>query len=157
MATLHGNWLPDLQRFFLWGETWQKAQPVAVEDLLATSEIPTLAKQPYQLSQAALAASFQKGNELDLSWMQTVVQAKSSRSKSTGAKGSGEKGPGAKGTGEKGPGGKSAAKSSIKGARQPKSWQSRGIVLPSKLDEKGVLPTLSADAEGPSSVLLYPW
>jgi len=152
MATLHGNWLPDLQRFFLWGETWQKAQPVAVEDLLATSELPTLAKQPYQLSQAALAASFQKGSELDLSWMQTVVQAKSSRSKSAG-----EKGTGVKGTGSKGTGSKNAAKSSTKSARQPKSWQSRGIVLPSKLDEAGILPTLSADTEGLSSVLLYPW
>ena len=27
MAILHGSWLPENQRFFLWGETWQRLDP----------------------------------------------------------------------------------------------------------------------------------
>ncbi len=139
MATLHGNWLPDLQRFFLWGETWQKAKPVAVGDLNTVSDsLPMLAGQPYQLDQATLAATFQKTDELDLHWMQTAVQTKTSRSQKSATE--------------------KAAKSGAKASRQPKSWQSRIVVLPSKFDEQGILPTLSTEATDiPASLLLHPW
>ncbi len=40
MATLHGNWLPDLQRFFLWGETWRKVEAIAPLDLQNTDSTP---------------------------------------------------------------------------------------------------------------------
>ncbi len=75
MATLHGNWLPDLQRFFVWGETWRKAEAVGWPDL-TEGELPALAKQPYQLDRASLAECFQASEEFDLSWMQSQVAAK---------------------------------------------------------------------------------
>ena len=75
MATLHGNWLPDLQRFLVWGETWRKVGAADLPDLLADDKMPAPAKQPYQLSQAALAEVFQKGEEFDLSWMRSQVKS----------------------------------------------------------------------------------
>ncbi len=86
MATLHGNWLPDLQRFFLWGETWRKAKPTPLSDLnsanLDTQPKPPV--QPYQLSQAELQGSFQKGDELDLSWMQAEIKQANRKTKQAG-------------------------------------------------------------------------
>ncbi|MEL6553631.1 MAG: DEAD/DEAH box helicase [Cyanobacteria bacterium J06621_11] len=135
MATLHGNWLPDFQRFFLWGETWRKAEPVALADFGAVDAIAPLADQPYQLDQKTLAGSFPKSEELDLSWMQEKVKPKATRKKSA------------------------EAKAKTKGPRQKKSWQSRVVVLPTKFDESGVLPTLSTEVEqeAPNSFSLYPW
>ncbi|MEL7071474.1 MAG: DEAD/DEAH box helicase [Cyanobacteria bacterium J06581_3] len=143
MATLHGNWLPDLQRFFLWGETWQKADPIALADLQAESDtLPALTDQPYQLDQKTLASSFASAKNstdeaLDLSWMQPLIKPKATRKKSTD-------------------------KSKAKGKRQPKVWQSRVVVLPTKFEAAGILPTLSSElsekeAQAPDSFLLYPW
>ncbi|MGB3291362.1 MAG: DEAD/DEAH box helicase [Phormidesmis sp.] len=75
MATLHGNWLPDLQRFFVWGETWRKVSAPELPDL-SEGELPVLAKQPYQLDQKALADCFQKSEEFDLTWMQPQITAR---------------------------------------------------------------------------------
>ena len=139
MATLHGNWLPDLQRFFLWGETWRKAEPLPLEGLISAEELADLAEQPYQLDQKTLASSFPKSEELDLSWMQTEVKPKATRRKSA------------------------EVKSKAKGTRKKKSWQARVIVLPTKFDgigeEIGVLPTLSTEVEqeAPQSFSLHPW
>ncbi len=86
MATLHGNWLPDLQQFFLWGETWRKAKPTPLSELNSADldTQPKPAVQPYQLSQAELQGSFQKSDELDLSWMQTEIQQASRKAKQAG-------------------------------------------------------------------------
>ncbi|MGD1899246.1 MAG: DEAD/DEAH box helicase [Phormidesmis sp.] len=149
MATLHGNWLPDLQRFFLWGETWRKAEPVVLEDLQADSgALPAIAQQPYQLDQKALASSFQPASAknsaqsnaqdaeaLDLSWMQQIVKPKATRKKAA------------------------ESKTAAKKTRQKKSWQSRVVVLPTKFNEDGILPALSTEieSEAPASFSLYPW
>ncbi|MEL6938958.1 MAG: DEAD/DEAH box helicase [Cyanobacteria bacterium J06598_1] len=139
MATLHGNWLPNLQRFFLWGETWRKALPVDIAALQTDEAVPEVAEQPYQLDQKALTNSFQKSSEaLDLSWMQEHIK------------------PAKK---------KAAAKTASKtasGGRQKKSWQSHVVVLPTKFEAAGILPTLSTEAAAetvdlPDSFVLYPW
>ena len=137
MATLHGNWLPDIQRFFLWGETWRKADAVAPLDLLAEppSDLSKLVlPQPYQLSQKELAESFIKGEEIDLSWMQDVVTAKAAK------------------TTQKTTGKRSGA---TRRAKKSDSWQSRTVVLPTKFEETGSLPALSADSESAGG--LSPW
>ena len=151
MATLHGNWIPDLQQFFLWGETWQKATPVAINALTGDAEtMPVPGKNPYQLDQKALANSFKKSEELDLSWMQEQV---STRKKTSAKAKAGEK----------------AAKkrSSGKGTSKSKHWLERVVVLPTKFTDAGVLPTLSAELQTQSpddeqeealaSFSLYPW
>ena len=108
MATLHGNWLPDLQRFFLWGETWRKAEAVDLLDLKADAP-PALANQPYQLSQSALADVFQPADpDLDLTWMQALVSPAAGKSSDR--------------AGSKTTAAKKKSKSS--------SWQSRAVVLP---------------------------
>ena len=83
MATLHGNWLSDLQRFFVWGETWRKASAEGQPDL-TDGTLPALAKQPYQLDQKALAACFQESEEFDLSWMQSQIAPPDKASKAKG-------------------------------------------------------------------------
>ncbi len=128
MATLHGNWLPDRQRFFLWGETWRKVEAIAPLDL-PTDSPPLLADQPYQLEQSALAAVFQPADQdIDLSWMQAFV-APPDADKASGR-----------------------SKKKSKGVSR---WQSRAIVLPTKLRENGLLPALSAEAQAADE--LYPW
>ncbi|MEO1792364.1 MAG: DEAD/DEAH box helicase [Cyanobacteria bacterium J06629_19] len=158
MATLHGNWIPDLQQFFLWGETWQKADPTALTTLTGDAEaMPALGKQPYQLDQKTLASSFQKSEELDLSWMKEKVgAAKKTRAKAS-ANATGKAGEKvASGTGAK------------KGSKKPKTWLTRVVVLPTKFADEGVLPTLSAElqtlsqavdegADTLESFSLYPW
>ncbi|MGB3788738.1 MAG: DEAD/DEAH box helicase [Phormidesmis sp.] len=160
MATLHGNWLPDLQRFFLWGETWRKTKPTPLSDLGSSGSEKQLTPpvQPYQLSQSELQSSFQKSDELDLSWMQTVLEAPSSK----GAKKSAAK---------------TTGKTTNRKAPQSGNWQSKVIALPtifseleqnkpeqnqSDLDkpdldksEQTVLPVLSADSQTAS--VLHPW
>ncbi|MEM9150397.1 MAG: SNF2 helicase-associated domain-containing protein, partial [Cyanobacteria bacterium P01_F01_bin.3] len=151
MATLHGNWIPDLQQFFLWGETWQKATPVTINALTGDAEtMPVPGKNPYQLDQKALANSFKKSEELDLSWMQEQV---STRKKTSAKAKAGEK----------------AAKkrSSGKSTQRSKHWLARVVVLPTKFTDAGVLPTLSAklktqspdneQEEALASSSLYPW
>ena len=128
MATLHGNWIPDLQQFFLWGETWQKADPTALTALTGDAEaMPALGKQPYQLDQKTLASSFQKSEELDLSWMKEKVgAAKKTRAKAS-ANATGKAGEKvASGTGAK------------KGSKKPKTWLTRVVVLPTKIADEGV-------------------
>ncbi|PZO08617.1 MAG: ATP-dependent helicase, partial [Leptolyngbya foveolarum] len=140
MATLHGNWLPDIQRFFLWGETWRKAKAVSFPTLLAEnpSDLSKLvAPQPYQLNQKELAEIFIKGEEIDLSWMQAIIVPKVAK---TPKKPSGKE-----------PNGKTSTRRS----KQPSVWQSRVVVLPTKFDADGLLPSLSADAEVADE--LCPW
>ena len=155
MAILHGNWLPDLQRFFVWGETWKKvsAADFAVDAEALAEAMPDVRSQPYQLDQKSLAEAFQKGDEFDLSWMQTQIAGKQKVSargvKSAGAKTSA----------------KTASKTGTKkrASQKSKGWQSRLVILPTKFESVGMLPVLSAelhteseDAEG-SSLALYPW
>ena len=133
MATLHGNWLPDLQRFFLWGETWRKAEAVDLLDLKADAP-PALANQPYQLSQSALADVFHPIDpDLHLTWMQALVSPAASKSSGRA-------------------GGKTTA---AKKKSRSNSWQSRAVVLPTQREESGLLPALSAEAQ--DAVELYPW
>ncbi|MEM6452660.1 MAG: DEAD/DEAH box helicase [Cyanobacteria bacterium P01_D01_bin.105] len=139
MAILHGNWLPDLQRFFVWGETWQKvsaADFAAEAELLVEDAIPAVPKQPYQLKQAALAKAFQKGEEYDLSWMSTQIAAsKKASAKKTSAKKANTKKA-------------STTKTDMKVNQASQTsgyWQSRLVVLPTKFDEMGLLPVLSAE------------
>ncbi len=140
MATLHGNWLPDIQRFFLWGETWRKAKAVSLPALL--TETPSdltqlISPQPYQLSQKELAESFAKGEELDLSWMQEIVSSKLAK------------------TPKKTPGTKPEGKTAARRSKPSGSWQSRVVVLPTRVDSDGLLPSLSTDLEAADG--LYPW
>ncbi|MEM9090717.1 MAG: DEAD/DEAH box helicase [Cyanobacteria bacterium P01_F01_bin.53] len=155
MATLHGNWLPDLQRFFLWGETWRKVEAVELPELSAEEALPTPAKQPYQLTQAALADCFEKGEDFDLSWMRShVAAAKKTRAKAASKSTSKT----ASKTSTKAAGktaGKTTKATASKTKKAPKNWQSRIVVLPTKFEGEGFLPALSADeqvAEG-----LHPW
>ena len=131
MAILHGNWLPDLQRFFVWGEAWQKVSAadfsVEAEQLQGEIDLP-VPNQPYQLSQKALSAVFQKGEEFDLSWMQTQIVGQQKVS---------ARGASAKGT----------SKGKTKTARKSKHWQSRLVVLPTKFEAVGMLPVLSAQSQ----------
>ena len=158
MATLHGNWLPDLQRFFLWGETWRKAKPALLSELSAEPEQqPAPPVQPYQLSQSELQSSFQKSDELDLSWMQAVLEAPGSRK---GARKSSAK-----------------TKATSRQAAQTGSWQSKVVALPTIFNEldqgeveqnqpdqdraeqgrskQTILPVLSADSQ--IARVLHPW
>ncbi|MGB3767508.1 MAG: DEAD/DEAH box helicase [Phormidesmis sp.] len=142
MATLHGNWLPDIQRFFLWGETWRKAKATSLPALLA--ETPSdlsklIASQPYQLSQQDLAESFIKNEEIDLSWMQAIVVPKVSKASKTA---------------KKAPGKKSEKKTSTRRSKPLGVWQSRIVILPTKFDSQGLLPSLSTDLDADE---LYPW
>ncbi len=142
MATLHGNWLPDIQRFFLWGETWRKAKATSLPALLA--ETPSdlsklIASQPYQLSQQELAESFIKNEEIDLSWMQAIVAPKVSKASKTA---------------KKAPGKKSEKKTSTRRSKPLGVWQSRIVILPTKFDSQGLLPSLSTDLDADE---LYPW
>jgi len=142
MATLHGNWLPDIQRFFLWGETWRKAKATSLPALLA--ETPSdlsklIASQPYQLSQQELAESFIKNEEIDLSWMQAIVAPKVSKASKTA---------------KKAPGKKAEKKTSTRRSKPLGVWQSRIVILPTKFDSAGLLPSLSTDLDADE---LYPW
>jgi SNF2 family DNA or RNA helicase len=192
MATLHGSWLPDLQRFFLWGETWRKVEAVLLPAASADS-LPGVANQPYQLSQAELIALFDKNEgreeEIDLTWMQAVLavpkKAKTGKAASKAANktdssskarqrviaiGEPETNQPEQPTDEN-PTGSKAAKRTSKSADKKSDpstdiWQSRIVVLPTKLNEKshetsdeadsaiGLLPSLSAEAPGQ---LLHPW
>ncbi len=148
MATLHGNWLPDLQQFFVWGETWRKADAAKFStdfsSLLEDDKMPSVAKQPYQLSQTELSDLFQKGEEFDLSWMQTHVAASAKKVSAKGVA-------------------KTGAKTTKKTTRNssPKTWQPRAVVLPTKFDAVGMLPVLSTDDSFSDSddiaTALYPW
>ena len=155
MATLHGNWLPDLQRFLVWGETWRKVEAADLPDLLADDKMPAPAEQPYQLSQAALADVFQKGEEFDLSWMQAQVNPDGKAAAKSTAKSA------AKSTAN---GSKPASGQSKRKAKKSDSWQSRAVVLPTKFDQDGLLPALSSNIQVASgddapgvSALLHPW
>ena len=145
MATLHGNWLPDLQQFFLWGETWRKAKLMPLSVL--SKELPTVPIHPYQLSPAELKDSFQKSDELDLSWMQTELGTAKASTRTQ------------------------ATKTPSRNSKQ--NWLSRSVVLPTLFDgslqaqsgsnellqpglEQAVgLPVLSADAQ--IAPALHPW
>ncbi|MEO0770695.1 MAG: hypothetical protein AAFY72_14935, partial [Cyanobacteria bacterium J06649_4] len=171
MATLHGNWLPDLQGFFLWGETWRKAEASHLSNL-SGDEMPTPAEQPYQLTQAELAQQFdpqqfaQSSEEIDLSWMQEQVGAGIS-AKLRGAKAEAK----AKSSKTVATGTKKTAKRKTK---KDSNWQSRVVVLPTKFQDLELLPQLStastspAESDSPendtpendasvSSLTLYPW
>ncbi|EDX87895.1 SNF2 family N-terminal domain protein [Synechococcus sp. PCC 7335] len=138
MATLHGNWLPDLQRFFLWGETWRKANPIELSMLSAEEPTVTPATHPYQLSQAELQNVFQKSDELDLLWMRSELEVAKAKK---GAKRNG----------------KSA------GRAGQRKWLSRTVVLPTLFNDfkqakatgVGLLPVLSADHQVASAI--HPW
>lgn len=162
MATLHGNWLPDLQRFFLWGETWRKVDATKFSadfsGLLADEKVPGVPKQPYQLSRAELTDVLQKGEEFDLSWMQAEIASASGKG---GAKGSAKASGSSKAKSSKAGTGKSGARKA-----SSKNWQSRVVVLPTMFGNEGMLPVLSADdrllandaddAESEATAL-YPW
>lgn len=45
MAILHGSWLPEQQRFFLWGEAWQRAEPAPLNQV---------SEHPYAMSRSNL-------------------------------------------------------------------------------------------------------
>ncbi len=143
MATLHGNWLPDLQRFFVWGETWRKAKPVDSANLLIAEELPKPAKQPYQMDAGAIAACFQQSEEFDLSWMQAHIGSAITEKKSPKSPKSGGKSPDSQSSG--------------------KTWLSRIVVLPTQFDKLGLLPSLSIDMPinsteiSVSEPLLHPW
>ncbi len=142
MATLHGNWLPDLQRFFVWGETWRKAKPVDIANLLIAEELPKPAKQPYQMDAGAIAACFQQSEELDLSWMQAHIGSATTEKNSLKSLKSQRKSPNAQPSG--------------------KTWASRVVVLPTQFDGLSLLPSLSVDipidsAISTSEPLLHPW
>ena len=47
MAILHGSWLPQQQRFFLWGEAWQRTEPASVNQV---------SEHPYAMERAELSA-----------------------------------------------------------------------------------------------------
>ena len=148
MATLHGNWLPDLQRFLVWGETWRKVEAVDLPDLLADDKMPALAKHSYQLSQDALAEVFQKGEEFDLAWMRAQVNPNEKVTAKSAAKA----------------GGKLSAGKSKQKTKKSDSWESRAVVLPTKLDQDGLLPVLHSDVQVAASdddpdrlTLLHPW
>ncbi len=139
MATLHGNWLPDLQRFFVWGETWQRAKAIDLTDLLSTEALPKPAKQPYQMDAGAIAACFQQSEEFDLSWMQAHIGSAIPAKNSPKPQG---KSPGA----------------------ATKTWASRIVVLPTRFDKLGLLPSLSIDlptdldeSADDLEPLLHPW
>ncbi|MGB7250722.1 MAG: DEAD/DEAH box helicase [Phormidesmis sp.] len=144
MATLHGNWLPDLQRFFLWGETWRKVGAADFPDLQAdagsdgSSKAATgktaskaasklVSEQPYQLDAASLAAALPTDEGLDFAWLRSLIMPSASGSAAKGAK----------------------------SKRKADSWRSRLVILPTKFDETGLLPALSTDQ--PSTDMLYPW
>ena len=139
MATLHGNWLPDIQRFFLWGETWRKVEPVALPELTAAdaSELSkTIAPQPYQLSQQELAESFVKGEEIDLTWMQEVVAPKASKTAKKAAS-------------------KTSGRRTKQTSKQTDVWQSRVVVLPTQFNQREMMPSLAADSTDAAE--LSPW
>ena len=139
MATLHGNWLPDIQRFFLWGETWRRAKGICFPSLVAEapSDLSDLvALHPYQLSQKELTESFTKNEELDFLWMQDVVAPKATKTAKRAVS-------------------QSENKSAAQRSKQTDPWQSRVVVLPTVLSEQQCLPALSAEfteADG-----LCPW
>ncbi|MEL6856259.1 MAG: ATP-dependent helicase, partial [Cyanobacteria bacterium J06607_13] len=145
MATLHGNWLPDSQTFFLWGETWRRAEAVSVDgDLTEGSLVP--AAQPYQLTQSELLAHFEEPSDsVDLAWMQSALVP------SGAAASKGGKGASARGSAK----GKSAGRS----AKKSDSWRSQVVVLPTRFEEDGLLPTLSAETPAAEDgvICLHPW
>ncbi|MGC1306957.1 MAG: DEAD/DEAH box helicase [Phormidesmis sp.] len=157
MATLHGNWLPDLQRFFLWGETWRKVEAVALSDLTldpadakAGGQLD-IAKHPYQLDSKGLSEVFsppaQQDAEFDLAWMQKQL-ASAGKTKAA-AKANGKAAT------------KTTSQGSAKKAKKSDYWRSRIVILPTQFDEDGLLPGLSAnilaEAEAPSAEMLHPW
>ncbi|MEL7143069.1 MAG: DEAD/DEAH box helicase, partial [Cyanobacteria bacterium J06573_11] len=156
MATLHGNWLPDLQQFFLWGETWRRVAPAAVADLQAAdgeeSDVLLPHEQPYQLTQKELIASFEKTEELDLSWMQAALGKKVSAAKKVEAA--------------------DKKKAAGRKTRKSKQWQARVVVLPTRFQASdkplNILPVLSSEfaqqsdntdqpSEENDDLALYPW
>ena len=148
MATLHGNWLPDLQRFFLWGETWRKVEAAPLPKLSdsAAETTPAPPEQPYQLDASGLVGCMQKGEEFDLSWLKThLVGAKKVTAKVGAAVGASKMGTKRKSTAQK----------SRQRSRKKDNWQSRVVVLPTKFEEDGFYPVLSADPEVAS--ILSPW
>ena len=156
MATLHGNWLHDLQQFFLWGETWRRVDPTAVADLQVKDaeerDALSLHEQPYQLTQQELIGSFEKTEELDLSWMQAALGKKVSASRKADT----------------------AEKKKVAGrkTRKSKQWQARVVVLPTRFQASdstfNISPVLSSElsnqrddsnqsTEDHDSLALYPW
>ncbi|MEO0706537.1 MAG: DEAD/DEAH box helicase [Cyanobacteria bacterium J06649_5] len=150
MATLHGNWLPDLQRFFLWGETWRKVAPTECP-VLDDESMPMATKHPYQLTQAALADCLVKSDEFDLTWMKPQVAARKTAKKA--AKTSGAKAA-SKTVGKTAKANKGSDKNAKSTKKAPKTWQPRIVVLPTNFDD-GLLPALSADEK--TATGLYPW
>ncbi|MEL6602653.1 MAG: DEAD/DEAH box helicase [Cyanobacteria bacterium J06614_10] len=145
MATLHGNWLPGSQTFFLWGETWRRAEAVSVDDDLTEGSLVPAA-QPYQLTQSELLAHFEEPSDsVDLAWMQSALVP------SGAAASKGGKGASARGSAK----GKSAGRS----AKKSDSWRSQVVVLPTRFEEDGLLPTLSAETPAAEDgvICLHPW
>ncbi|MGD1906081.1 MAG: DEAD/DEAH box helicase [Leptolyngbyaceae cyanobacterium] len=54
MVILHGSWLAEAQRFFLWGEAWQRLNPATFTVKEAVQ------RHPYSLDFAALESSLQR-------------------------------------------------------------------------------------------------
>ncbi|MBE9076485.1 DEAD/DEAH box helicase [Romeria aff. gracilis LEGE 07310] len=130
MAILHGSWRPDLQRFFLWGETWRRLDAEGM-----TEPVPTY---PYQVSRDELADLIQAQQSLpealDLGWLLDYLTVpQSSRSKRTGG--------------------------TVVKAKTATHWQSLTVALPAQRSSDSVLPQHSAEASEPSAAdsVLYPW
>ncbi|MEL6470911.1 MAG: DEAD/DEAH box helicase [Cyanobacteria bacterium J06623_4] len=146
MATLHGNWLPGSQTFFLWGETWRRVEAISADgDLTEGSLVP--AAQPYQLTQSELLTHFEEPSDsVDLAWMQAaLVPAGAAASK--GGKGASARGA-AKGKGSR------------RSGKKSDGWRSQLVVLPTRFDQDGLLPTLSAEtpvAAADGVICLHPW
>jgi SNF2 family DNA or RNA helicase len=155
MATLHGNWLPDLQRFFLWGETWRKVS--ATDSTLP--EPPAVAKQPYQLDQSALGDVFEseQSDDVDLSWMRAYVMSAIAEGSKTNGKTTGKASKRAAGAQSKAAGqtAQSSLQSSPQVSQQLNPWQSRIVVLPTQFTNDGLLPALSSDSQVAHE--LHPW
>ncbi|NER78188.1 MAG: ATP-dependent helicase, partial [Leptolyngbya sp. SIO1D8] len=77
MAILHGSWLTENQRFFLWGETWQRLDPETL------SAEPDLRDHPFAISSQAVLDCLKSVGGLPKSFW---VDAADAVSKKRGAK-----------------------------------------------------------------------
>lgn len=163
MATLHGTWLPDLQRFFLWGETWRKASAVpsvlSEEPPLPTAKseesadkAPPIIENPYQLNRQDLAEVFrapeQADGEFDLAWMQAFL-SRSSKGKQVKTAAHRQHEPADASS-------KSRTRRKTASKQAAEDWITQLVVLPTQILAEGLLPALSADPDVVAPIL-YPW
>ncbi|PSN17653.1 ATP-dependent helicase, partial [filamentous cyanobacterium CCP5] len=133
MAILHGSWLPEAQRFFLWGEAWQRTEPAATEVVLP---------HPYTMGRSHLSDWLKEhavSEGTETSDATALVLPKSlwkQLSEST-----------------------QGAKRSSK--QKTAGWGTAQLSLPSQLTEAGLLPVHSAaqtpDENEAAEIQIYPW